>query len=60
MYIVKLKCLFSHCDIVKDATYYAHNGNRSSCIDYVLMSDQMHASVVVSYVVWNGINLSPH
>ena len=60
MPFLKLKCSWNHNNSVKKDTFYSFNGNGSSCIDYFLMSERLFDDIVLSIVVWQGINLSPH
>ena len=55
-----VKWSFNHDQSNKEDTFYCFNGSGSSCIDYFLLSEKMHDAIVTSYVVWHGINLSPH
>ena len=60
MEFLDMKCSWDHANSVKEDTFYAFNGNGSSCIDYYLMSDGLYNGVLSSVVLWDGVNLSPH
>ena len=54
MDFIQMKCSWDHDNSVKEDTFYAFNGNGSSCIDYYLMTEGFYNEIVIVYCYMAG------